>query len=34
MLSPAKKLKPINIKTGPFPNFATDNMPMIIGCVN
>ena len=27
---PGAKLKPINIKTGPFPNFATDNMPMIL----
>ena len=27
---PGAKLQPINIKTGPFPNFATDNMPMIL----
>jgi len=26
----AKKLKPVNLKTGPFPNFATDNMPLIL----
>ncbi len=25
-----KKLKPVNIKTGPYPNFATDNMPIIL----
>ena len=30
MLSPAKKLKPVKIKTGPWPAFATDNMPMIL----
>ena len=24
------KLNPVNIKTGPFPNFATDNMPLIL----
>ena len=29
-LSVTKKLKPINIKTGPFPSFATDNMPIIM----
>ncbi len=29
-LSPSNKLKPINLKTGPFPNFATDNMPLIL----
>jgi len=29
-LSSGIKLKPVNIKTGPFPNFATDNMPMIL----
>ena len=26
----AKKLKPIKIKTGPWPSFATDNMPIIL----
>ena len=26
----SKKLKPAKIKTGPFPNFATDNMPLIL----
>ena len=30
MLSPAKKLNPVKIKTGPWPAFATDNMPMIL----
>ena len=25
-----KKLKPVNIKTGPWPSLATDNMPMIM----
>ena len=29
-ISPGNKLRPIKIKTGPFPNFATDNMPMIM----
>jgi len=29
-ISPGNKLKPVNIKTGPFPNFATDNMPLIL----
>ena len=29
-LSVTKKLKPINIKTGPFPSFATDNMPILM----
>ena len=29
-LSPAKKLNPIKIKTGPWPSLATDNMPMIL----
>ena len=24
------KLNPVNLKTGPFPNFATDNMPIIL----
>ncbi len=27
---PGKKLKNVNIKTGPYPNFATDNMPSIL----
>ena len=26
----SKKLKPINFKTGPYPNFATDNMPILL----
>ena len=30
ILSPAKKLNPIKIKTGPWPSLATDNMPMIL----
>ena len=30
MLSPAKKLKSFNFKTGPWPQFATDNMPMLL----
>ena len=30
LLSPAKKSKPLKIKTGPWPAFATDNMPMIL----
>tara|TARA_B100000989_G_scaffold250721_1_gene198580 strand:- start:386 stop:1654 length:1269 start_codon:yes stop_codon:yes gene_type:complete len=30
MISPGKKLKPIFIKTGPWPQFATDNMPIIL----
>ncbi len=30
ILSPAKKLNPIKIKTGPWPALATDNMPMIL----
>ena len=30
ILSSAKKLKPIKIKTGPWPSFATDNMPIIL----
>ena len=29
-LLPAKKLNPVKIKTGPWPAFATDNMPMIL----
>tara|TARA_Y100000590_G_scaffold33150_1_gene36339 strand:+ start:1895 stop:3163 length:1269 start_codon:yes stop_codon:yes gene_type:complete len=29
-LTSDKKLKSVNIKTGPFPNFATDNMPLIL----
>tara|TARA_Y100001970_G_scaffold137200_1_gene168825 strand:+ start:3630 stop:4898 length:1269 start_codon:yes stop_codon:yes gene_type:complete len=27
---PGNKLKSVNVKTGPFPNFATDNMPLIL----
>jgi len=30
LLSPAKKLNPVKIKTGPWPAFATDNMPLIL----
>ncbi len=30
ILSPAKKLKSISIKTGPWPKLATDNMPIIL----
>ncbi len=30
LLSPAKKLNPVKIKTGPWPALATDNMPMIL----
>ena len=30
ILSPAKKLKSISIKTGPWPQLATDNMPIIL----
>ena len=30
ILSPAKKLKSISIKTGPWPELATDNMPIIL----
>jgi len=29
-LNANKKIKPVKIKTGPFPNFATDNMPMLM----
>ena len=29
-ISPGKKLKSINLKTGPYPNFATDNMPLLL----
>jgi len=29
-LNANKKMKPVKIKTGPFPNFATDNMPMLM----
>ncbi len=29
-ISTQKALKPVNFKTGPFPNFATDNMPMLL----
>jgi|TARA_B100001741_G_scaffold172372_1_gene142218 UDP-N-acetylglucosamine 1-carboxyvinyltransferase len=30
ILSPAKRLNPIKIKTGPWPALATDNMPLIL----
>ncbi len=30
MISPGKKLRPISIKTGPWPQFATDNMPILL----
>ena len=30
MISPGKKTKPISIKTGPWPQLATDNMPIIL----
>ena len=30
MISPGKKIKPTSIKTGPWPKFATDNMPIIL----
>ena len=30
LLSPAKKLNSVKIKTGPWPAFATDNMPIIL----
>ncbi len=29
-LQSTNKLKPVKIKTGPFPNYATDNMPMLL----
>ena len=29
-----KKLKPINFKTGPFPKFATDNMPALMAVLS
>ena len=29
-LSAAKKLRPVKIKTGPWPSFATDNMPILL----
>ena len=29
-LNANKKIMPVKIKTGPFPNFATDNMPLIL----
>ena len=29
-INSGKKLKPVNLKTGPFPNFATDNMPLVM----
>ena len=30
MISPGKILKPVSIKTGPWPQLATDNMPIIL----
>ncbi len=30
IISPGNKYKPVNIKTGPYPSFATDNMPSIL----
>ncbi len=30
LISPGNKFKSVKIKTGPFPNFATDNMPSIL----
>ena len=30
MISPGKKLRPIFVKTGPWPQLATDNMPIIL----
>ena len=30
IISPGNKYKPVNIKTGPYPSFATDNMPLIL----
>ena len=30
MISPGKKLRPISVKTGPWPQLATDNMPIIL----
>ena len=32
-LKSQKKFKPIKVKTGPFPNFATDNMPIILAAL-
>ena len=29
-LTSGDKFKPVNIKTGPYPNFATDNMPIVL----
>ena len=33
-INPGKKLKPVKIKTGPFPNFATDNMPLLLAVLS
>ena len=33
-LKTKKKLRPINIKTSPFPGFATDNMPIILAVLS
>ncbi len=33
-VSTNKKLIPVNIKTGPYPNFATDNMPMLLAVLS
>jgi len=30
LISPCKNLKPVSIRTGPWPQFATDNMPIIL----
>ena len=31
---PTKKLRPIKIKTGPWPSFATDNMPLLLAVLS
>lgn len=33
-LNSPKTLKSLNLKTGPFPNFATDNMPMMLAVLS
>ncbi len=33
-ICPGKKLKPVKIRTGPFPNFATDSMPIILAVLS
>ncbi len=33
-ISPSNKLKPATVKTGPYPNFATDNMPIILAVLS